>query len=99
MNAATKPDVLAELRTLRSRFVNCAVHNGSDRAFAETACEGFDATVSAVAELIAATAPLLSLESFANDVEDLQDDDIALIWVGTIKRIRAAFARVQGGAE
>ena len=53
-HGAVQVDVLAELRTMRKRFVNCAMHNGSDKEFAEGACEDFDAAVAAVSELIAA---------------------------------------------
>ena len=70
--SAQPVDVLAELRTMRTRFVNCAMHNGSDREFAEGASEGFDKAVAAVADLIAAADVLntgirLGLSTYAED--------------------------------
>ena len=52
--SAQKIDVLAELRTMRKRFVNCAMAHGSGQEFAEGACESFDTSVAVVAELIEA---------------------------------------------
>lgn len=74
-----KVDVLCEFRTMRLRFVNCAVHSGSDKAFAEDACESFDEAVADVAELIEA----------AKEVEK----DAAILGM-TVDRLTAALARL-----
>lgn len=53
-NTTTKPGVLAERATMCKRFVACAIHSGSDKEFAEGACESFDEARATVEWLIAA---------------------------------------------
>lgn len=83
-------DVLTEFRTMRKRFVNCAVHNGSDREFAEGACESFDAAISAVAELIEAHREAVE---FIGRLPGTYNPP-----AGAYQRWRAALAHVQGAA-
>ena len=80
---ADKVDVLAVLRRVSRHVPN--------EDFVE-----FDDALHAVAELIEAATPFAKLECLGASIESSPDDAVAIITIGTIKRVRAALARVEG---
>ena len=97
-------DVLAEFRTMRKRFVNCATHNGSDKAFTEGACEGFDAALAAATELIEADEKAIdTLDCLIHAMSLPMPDELHMKALraalpNLLAEKRAALARCCGGA-
>lgn len=69
---------------MRTRFVNCATHSGSDQAFAEAACESFDRGLQAISGLVAAA------EAVAANIEPMSISEGRLLGA-----LRAAVADVK----